>query len=498
MKKSLIALLLVLFFAMVPAISAEPIEIKYFYSTGCSHCRTTTPILEDIAEEYEGIVELKKCNINSSEYGDLWNDYKDRFSISGVPAIIVNDKHKLSGDAQITYSRVTELIEEIMSGIGAQGDELYNEALLEMENGNFDVAIGLFEDAAYIYTLAEDEDKHNLCLTKIGHCEDYKDARDLFSQAEAAFYSEQYDVAAPLYGQVMDIYTQLGNSQMATRSEMRLFACNFHIHFSQASDAFSEADWQSAKDNYEQAVLYTSDAQVIASIQEKIATCDQQIYATGLIDLADARFEDGSYAEAKQAYGEAVLIVSDPDSVTYCNSRVAECDKYILAQDTYDYASQQLDAGNFVESMTLFQSAQSAYAQLGNSEKVALCQDGYDDAYQAKVEYDTEIARQEREERNRRITIIAVVAAVLMAAVASVYIFTRKEKKVSHEDCEYDEYVDENTLPEESSYQETEDVSEETEEIGEEGSSAPVVGIGDEDEDSGEDEENDGESKEVD
>lgn len=61
--------------------ASQPVMID-FWATWCGPCRMLTPIVDDIAAEYEGRVLVAKCNVDDCE------DIASRFGIRNIPTLV--------------------------------------------------------------------------------------------------------------------------------------------------------------------------------------------------------------------------------------------------------------------------------------------------------------------------------------------------------------------------------------------------------------------------
>lgn len=68
-----------------------PIVVVDFWSTGCSHCRDLVPVLDELAEEFQGEVVFGKMNVN--ENPSMWTEY----DVRAVPTMIVFKNGTVAG-----------------------------------------------------------------------------------------------------------------------------------------------------------------------------------------------------------------------------------------------------------------------------------------------------------------------------------------------------------------------------------------------------------------
>jgi len=447
MKKMGLLFLFIIAFAMVPQCEAAPIEIKYFYSTGCSHCKTTSNVLDQVQDHYGDLVHIDRINVNSPSNQAVWEDYSQRFTINGVPAIVINDDRKLEGDIRINYNAVVEIIDELLQGIEVRGDELYSQGMNYMGEGKFEAAIDIFNEAIEIFTASDNQVKIALCNQRIQESNDYILARTKFIEAEDYYRSLDYVSAKPLYEEIISIYNDLGNTSMASTSEIRLENCNFNISYASASSLFDSEEWADAIVKYNEAKSYTSNNETIEAINELISFCESQISAQELYDLAEAAFSAGEYVEAKQYYGSASELFSDSELIIYCNNRMDLCDSYVLAEDTYDYALSLFSEEDYEESMYIFTNAKDLYTALGEEELASQCED-YIDECQTKLDEIEQQKQQEEEEREHqrfmKMVYISVAALVIIVFFVGLILYLRRGSAATDDESEYSSEYEEN------------------------------------------------------
>jgi len=86
--------------------------VYYFYGSGCSHCRETTPVIDKLNEKYEGIT-VKKLETWENKDNALLLQKKAKehgLTTYGVPAVFIEDEFLLGTPSVI--NNIDKLIEE--------------------------------------------------------------------------------------------------------------------------------------------------------------------------------------------------------------------------------------------------------------------------------------------------------------------------------------------------------------------------------------------------
>lgn len=77
------------------------VKIELFYSPMCLYCPEARKIVLDIAEEFSGKVQIEEINILSSAE----TEKLEKYSVKGVPTIVINSKAKITGIPTILQLR---------------------------------------------------------------------------------------------------------------------------------------------------------------------------------------------------------------------------------------------------------------------------------------------------------------------------------------------------------------------------------------------------------
>lgn len=90
-------------------VAASPVALLDFWATWCGPCGMVSPIMEDLAEEYDGKAVIAKVNVDEEA------DLARRFHVMSIPTVILFKNGK-----------------EIARKVGAESADVYR-ALLDAE-----------------------------------------------------------------------------------------------------------------------------------------------------------------------------------------------------------------------------------------------------------------------------------------------------------------------------------------------------------------------------
>ena len=77
-----------------------------FWATWCGPCRMIAPVIEELAEEYDGKVKVGKVNVDDEP------ELASQFKIVSIPTIVVVNDGKISAKA-VGYMTKERLIKEL-------------------------------------------------------------------------------------------------------------------------------------------------------------------------------------------------------------------------------------------------------------------------------------------------------------------------------------------------------------------------------------------------
>ena len=63
-------------------IGAKPVAMIDLWAAWCGPCRMLSPTVDDIAAEYEGRVEVAKCNVDDNE------EIAEKFGVRSIPTLL--------------------------------------------------------------------------------------------------------------------------------------------------------------------------------------------------------------------------------------------------------------------------------------------------------------------------------------------------------------------------------------------------------------------------
>lgn len=88
--------------------SQEKLVVIDFWATWCAHCQRLTPVIETLAEEYEGEVLIGKYNVDNEE------KLVEKFGIRNIPALLFIKNGEVIDRlaSEITKGKIKEAIEK--------------------------------------------------------------------------------------------------------------------------------------------------------------------------------------------------------------------------------------------------------------------------------------------------------------------------------------------------------------------------------------------------
>jgi thioredoxin 1 len=107
-------------------LQSKTVALVDFWAEWCGPCRTLAPIVELVAEQYAGVAELFKLNVDDSAA------VAQRYGIQGIPTLILFrdgiEKERIIGAA--SQQKISSMIDRHISAASKLGGPRH-----EMENG---------------------------------------------------------------------------------------------------------------------------------------------------------------------------------------------------------------------------------------------------------------------------------------------------------------------------------------------------------------------------
>jgi len=123
---NIIIILILISILTIPISSASThVQLEFFYSEGCPDCQAVKPIIDDVEEEYKGNISLIRLEISNV---DNWERFIS-YNLSEVPAIVINNKIKLSKE-DITKEKIEGVINTLISNGSIENNYSYNNIMI--------------------------------------------------------------------------------------------------------------------------------------------------------------------------------------------------------------------------------------------------------------------------------------------------------------------------------------------------------------------------------
>jgi len=126
----------IFFIFLQPIVVADkPVLVEYFYSKTCPDCARTTPIIDEIEQEYGWRVVVERIEVSSSvENWDRWYSY----GFEEIPSVVVNNETKIPKE-NITKERLEEIIDIYLAGGKPRKPFSYNKTIVTTLFGKINV-----------------------------------------------------------------------------------------------------------------------------------------------------------------------------------------------------------------------------------------------------------------------------------------------------------------------------------------------------------------------
>jgi len=117
------------------ALAGDVVNLEYFYGTTCPDCAQTTPIIDEIEQEYGNNITVERLDVSILENWERWDSY----DFVEVPAVVVNYETKLPID-EITKENLETVIDNILGGGQTNESSDQNIWIVDTPFGKFNVS----------------------------------------------------------------------------------------------------------------------------------------------------------------------------------------------------------------------------------------------------------------------------------------------------------------------------------------------------------------------
>lgn len=144
-----------------------------FWAPWCGPCQTLKPLLENLAQEYEGKFLLAKVNADDNQA------LAAQFGVRGIPSVkaVYNGKLINEFSGAIPEPAIRKFLDEILPN---ESETKRQQALASFEAGDIDSAVAQLEEA-----VALDDDNHNAKIdlaALLAEKKDFENARNLLNK----------------------------------------------------------------------------------------------------------------------------------------------------------------------------------------------------------------------------------------------------------------------------------------------------------------------------